>query len=375
MVTRANVPEAAPAQQAGTGRIQPGSRRHLRRGRRRGATAVAALASLLSLVAAGCGSKSPSAAASPIVVGSPECAHCLAMSLLGPKIGSHPVSFEPFGTLTALTAAMASNRVQVGQIDYTGLVSFLAQGLPIVAISGEVNGGSDFVVSPSLNLAAGDWAGLKAIVEKDKAAGHPFTIASNFGSVQDIELRLQLPTEGIDPNNDLNIVNVPYQGMAAALQNGSAQGAVPVQPFAESITMGNYGAHFAYPYDQPASDLTNVVVVTKSFLAAHPSEVQQIAGGMNTLVSYLKTSAGMAAWARAVEKYDNVSAPVTTAALSQLTPDLAIPFSQVQAFAGAMYTQKLISSPVTTETLQAAIDYTPLSQATGQSTAALGANQ
>jgi hypothetical protein len=49
----------------------------------------------------------------------------------------------------------------------------------------EVNGGSDFILAPSLKLKANDWAAFKALAAMDKAAGEPLKIASQFGSVQD----------------------------------------------------------------------------------------------------------------------------------------------------------------------------------------------
>jgi ABC-type nitrate/sulfonate/bicarbonate transport system substrate-binding protein len=335
--------------------------------------AVAVLAACGSSGGGGGASQSGSASKGTIVVAAPECAHCLAMSLLQGKIPGYNVKFQSFGTLTELTAGLASGKIDVGQIDYTGLVSFIDKNLPIVAISGEVNGGSDFVVSPSVKVAAGDWAGLKTLLDQDKSSGHKFTIASQFGTVQDIELRLELPKYGIDPDNDVNLVNVQYQGMAQALQSGSADAAIPVQPFAASITLGNTGVHFAYPYDQAAGNLTNVVVVNKDFLSKHPDEVAAIASGMNTLVPYLKTPQGQQDWAAAVEKYTGVSADDVNAALTQLTPQIEMPFAQVQAIAAAMFKQNLITTDLSAATLQQHMDYGPLATATGRSQQDLGA--
>jgi ABC-type nitrate/sulfonate/bicarbonate transport system substrate-binding protein len=208
---------------------------------------------------------------------------------------------------------------------------------------------------------------------KDKAAGSALKIASQFGTVQDIELRLELPKYGIDPTTDVNLVNVPYQGMAQALHNGSVQAAIPVQPFAAAITNGGFGTHFAYPYNQAAGNLTNVVVVNKNFLAQHPAEVAAIVKGMTNLVPYLKTTAGQTAWASAVEKYTGTSAADVKTALGQLTPDIDMPFTQIQAISGAMYAQKLITTDLSAATLQQHVDYAPLAKATGQSLTAVGA--
>jgi ABC-type nitrate/sulfonate/bicarbonate transport system substrate-binding protein len=331
---------------------------------------------MTTLAAATGGASSASAATSEptVVVAAPECAHCLAMDVLGSQMKGYKVKFESFSTLTDLTAGLASGAIDIGQIDYTGLVSFISKGLPIVAISGEVNGGSDFVLSPKLHVPAGNWTALKALVAKDKAAGHPLTIASQFGTVQDIELRLELPKYGIDPSSDVDLVNVPYQGMAQALNNGSVQAAIPVQPFAAQITLGGYADHFAFPYNQAAGDLTNVVVVTKSFLASHPAEVAAVATGMEKLVPYLKTSAGHAAWAAAIEKYTSLDTKTVDAALTQLTPDINMPFEQIQAIAKAMYTQQLISTPLSAATIKAHVDYQPLAHTTGRTEASFGAD-
>lgn len=355
-----------------------------------------ALAVSISLLAAACSSSSKSAGTAAgssgtaagssattaaataskgtIVVASPECAHCLAMALLPGQVSGYDVKFEALGTLTDLTASLASGAINVAQIDYTGLVSFLSKGIPLVAISGEVNGGSDFVVAPKVAVAANDWTGLKNLIMSEKAAGHPMQIASEFGTVQDIELRLQLPKYGIDPNSDVDFVNVPYQGMAQALNSGSVEAAIPVQPFAAQITLGGFAKHFAFPYDQAAGNLTNVVVVTKSYLASHPDAVAAIAAGMLKLVPYLKTSAGQSAWAAAVEKYTSLPANAVTTALAQLTPDINMPFTQVEAVATAMYNQKLIAAPIPTSELSGDIDYQPLATASGQSPMTFGAS-
>jgi ABC-type nitrate/sulfonate/bicarbonate transport system substrate-binding protein len=320
------------------------------------------------------GTAAASSAAKPtIVVAAPECAHCLAMALLSKEMPGYNVKFESFSTLTALTAGLASGAIDVGQIDYTGLVSFIDKDLPIVAISGEVNGGSDFVLAPADKLPANNWTAFKALVAKDKAAGNPLKIASQFGTVQDIELRLELPEYGIDPDTDVDMVNVPYQGMAQALHNGSVQAAIPVQPFAAAITNGGFGVHFAYPYNQAAGDLTNVVVVSKSFLAQHPSQVAAIAKGMTDLVPYLKTSAGQAAWAAAIEQYTGTSAADVKTAMAQLTPAIDMPFAQIQAISSAMFAQKLITTDLSKSTLLQHVDYAPLATASGETQTAVGA--
>lgn len=341
---------------------------------RRLAAAVAAGLVAVAMLA-GCGSTDKADAGSggkkTINVAAPQCAHCLAMYLLDGKVPGYKVNVSTFKDLASLEASLASGKVAVAQIDYTGLLSMIDKGAPIEAISGEVNGGSDFVVSPKLKLAADDWPAFKALVAARKKSGEPLKIASQFGTVQDIELRLELPAKGIS-NSDVDYVNVPYQGMAQALTHGSVQAAIPVQPVAATITNTGAGAHFAYPYDQAAGNLTNVVVANKSYAASHPKVIEAMAKGLSNLVAYLPTSQGQADWAAAIKKYSGTNDADTKTAMAQLKPDLTMPFSQIVAVAHAMYEQKLITHDFTEDQLKKYVDYAPLAKATGKTPTQLG---
>lgn len=296
------------------------------------------------------------------------------MALLPEQIDKkYKTSFQSFQTLQAVSTSISSGRLDVAQVDYTGLVSFLSKGLPVVAISGQVNGGSDMLARKGLDLTPDDWNSLKTLVAKDKAAGTKLKVGTEFGTVQDIETRLQLPKLGIDPNTDVEMVNTPSQGMGAALSNGSVDVATVVQPFAASVLSSGDAFHFEYPYDQPAGNLTNVVVVSKTFLKEHPDEVAAVAGGMGKLIPYLTTDPGQKEWVNAILKYTDVKRGPITSVVGQLEPDVSIPFDKVQAIAESMYKRKLISKPLTKADLEASIDYAPLAKATGKSTRALGA--
>lgn len=340
---------------------------------------IATLAAGATFLSA-CGTSSPAPSstskASPsqpiaVTVGSPSCAQCLAMTLLG-KVDPHiHVTYKQFANAPDATTAVAAGKVDVAQIVYTGLVSAASTNLPIVAISGEVNGGSDFIVGSNVKVAPNNWTALRRLILADKKAGHKFTIASYFGTVQDIEIRLELPRYGISPS-DVNIVNVPYPAMAAALKSGSVNAAAEVQPFAAYILQNHLGNHFAYPYNQPAGNLTNVVVVSRSYLKSNPAAVAAIAQAMAKLIPYLSTPTGKAAFAAAIEKYDHQPPKVVDAALKTVSPDIAMPFTRLKAMGLAMYKQGLIPSPVTTASLLKMVDYGPLEKATGKSLKVLG---
>lgn len=330
---------------------------------------------MTTVLATACGS---SGGGSPsddsISIGAPACAHCLAMALLPQELGSgYKTSFQSFNTLQAAVTGVSSGKLDVAQVDYTGLIGMLSKGLPVTVLSGQVNGGSDLLARKGLDVKPNDWNSLKALVKKDLAAGQKLKIGTEFGTVQDIETRLQLPVLGINPNTDVDMVNVPSQGAAAALANGSVDLDTVVQPFAASALASGDAFHFEYPYDQPAGDLTNVVVVNNAWAKAHPDLVEAVAKAMSKLVKYLTTPAGQRDWVNAIEKYTSVSKSAVMTAVAQLSPDIKIPFSQVQAVANAMYQRRLISQPFTTAELEKSINYTWLEKATSESASQLGA--
>lgn len=83
---------------------------------------------------------------------------------------------------------------------YLQVVSAADQHLPIVAVTGHVNGGSDFILKNSLRVPPNDWALLKKIILADARAHRWFTIASAYGTIQDLEIRGELLAQGINPS-------------------------------------------------------------------------------------------------------------------------------------------------------------------------------
>ncbi|MEY2342541.1 ABC transporter substrate-binding protein [Acidithiobacillus sp. IBUN Pt1247-S3] len=304
-------------------------------------------------------------------VGAPECAHCLAMALLGPIIDGHKVSFHPFSALSPLVSSLITGRIQIAQVDYPSLVSLASKDVPIVAISGEVNGGSDFVLNSRIKITPNDWNRLRQAIQKLVTGGKTFSIASQYGTVQNVDIRLALVKHGI-PLEDVKFINVPFQGMAGALQSYEVDAAVPVQPVAAQITMSHIADHFSYLENQPAGNLTNVVIVTRTFYKAHPALVDHIGSAMVHLVEYIKTPSGRRAWELKIEKYTDFSSAVVKHAMATLVPDYKMPLGKIGVIGVNMFQQGLISRKMDASEMKHYVNYGPLMFATKSSAATLG---
>lgn len=303
-----------------------------------------------------------------INVGAPECAHCLAMALLGPKIGGKEVKFTPYTTLSTLVTSLLTNHEQIAQIDYPSLVSLISKDEPIVAISGEVNGGTDFVLENSMDIDPGNWVKLKRIIN---SASEKFTIGSQFGTVQNVDIRLALIKHGIDLKK-VQFVNVPFQGMYGALASHQIDSAVPVQPVAADITMNKIAKHFSYLFNQPAGNLTNVVIMTKKFYDNNPQLDNQIAKSMVNLINYIQTDKGREGWENVVTKYVKYDKDIISHSLITLVPDYNMPLSKIKAISNSMYDTGFISKKLNDDELKACIKYKYLSLATGKTPEQLG---
>src|ERR1700730_14467991 len=94
---------------------------------------------------------------SKIILGYSKCAHCFPMALtpgLTDKLTIEPIGFN---TDSDVLTALVSKSVDVAQVTYLHFITALDKGFDVVAISGQINGGSEILVQPTLALAAGDW--------------------------------------------------------------------------------------------------------------------------------------------------------------------------------------------------------------------------
>lgn len=309
----------------------------------------------------------------PLVLGGLQGTNCIAFSLIDKFMPGYEVEYRQFNTVADITTATIRGEIHAAQIIYTALVSLASNNVPITAMSGQVNGGSDIVIRNDIDLKVDDWVAFKAMAADMKKKGKPFKLGSFFGSVQDIELRLQLLKYGVDPLKDVDILNIPYPGMDQALYRGDVDAVVPVQPFGVAMELEKHGKHFAYPYDQAAGNLTNMIMVSQRSMKENYPMVVHIAKGMYELTEFLKTPAGSKAWAAAALKYSNVSDSAIQLTIKQLIPDYRMPMNNMLAMSKAMFDNGFIKTNMSRTEFSKYVSYKPLHDATKLSFSELGA--
>ncbi|GAB4057633.1 ABC transporter substrate-binding protein [Uliginosibacterium sediminicola] len=305
-----------------------------------------------------------------IKLGFAKCAHCLPMSLTPGLTSEANIEANAFNSGNDVLTALVSKSIDVAQITYLHYITALDRGFDVVAISGQVNGGSEILTAKGIDLKPNDWDGLKKLIAEYKAKDKPFRVAASRGNAQDIHMRGELMLHGIDPNKDIQFINIPNPSdHSAALQRGEVEMLCSVEPFASQIRLSGVGKNFALPYNQAAGNLTNLIVTRSDVIKNDPKGVQATVGAVVKLVDMLKTD--RKSWVEVINKYTAMDATVANEALKNAFPDYAMHRKQAQAIAVMMKDLKYISKDVAAD-VDTHMDYSFLSAVTGKPKTALG---
>jgi ABC-type nitrate/sulfonate/bicarbonate transport system substrate-binding protein len=306
----------------------------------------------------------------PLKLGFAKCAHCLPMALTPGLAKGVIIEATGFNSGNDVLTALVSKSIDVAQVTYLHYVTALDKGFDVVAISGQINGGSECLSAPALNLSKGDWEAFKRILEKAKTAGAPLKVAASRGNAQDIHMRGAFAKQGIDVNKDLQFVNIPNPSdHIAALRRGEIDMICTVEPFASQIRMADAGKSFVLPYDQAAGNLTNIVVTRSDVIASRRADVQAAVAAVVALVDMLK--ADKSAWLEVITRLTGLDGAIAAAALENAFPDYALHRPETVAIARMMKDLKYVSSDVTAA-MDRTMDYSFLEAVTKRSRNELG---
>jgi ABC-type nitrate/sulfonate/bicarbonate transport system substrate-binding protein len=317
------------------------------------------------------GSYGAAHAADPqIKLGFAKCAHCVPMALTPQLAKGVSIDATAFTSGNDVLTALVSKSVDVAQVTYLHFVTALDKGFDIVAISGQVNGGSELLSAPALNLKADDWDALKKLIADRKKAGQPLRVAASRGNAQDLHMRGVLATHGINPDKDVQFINIPNPAdHAPALQRNEIDLVSTVEPFASQIRLTGAGKHFDFPYDQAAGKLTNLIVTRSDVIKDKPQAVQATVDAVVVLVDKLKNDHQL--WVQTITKYTALDPNVAAAALDNAYPDYAMYQKQTLAIAKMMKDLHYVSTDVSGQ-IATHMDYGFLAKATGKSKSELG---
>jgi sulfonate transport system substrate-binding protein len=149
-------------------------------------------------------------------------------------------------------------------------------------VSGTASGGAFLVVKPSINSAA-DLKGKKVA-------------SPQLGNTQDVALRTWLKDHGLETTTtgggDVSVVPQDNSTTLTAFQAGQIDGAWVPEPWATRLVKEGGGKVLVDERTLwPQSKFTTTtLVVTKSFLDAHPDVVEHLIEGLDNSIAYIKSN-------------------------------------------------------------------------------------
>ncbi|RZL98538.1 MAG: ABC transporter substrate-binding protein [Variovorax sp.] len=305
-----------------------------------------------------------------IKLGYAKCAHCTPLSLTPQNAANVKLEAIGFNTGNDVLTALLSKSIDVAQVTYLHYATALDKGFDVVAISGQVNGGSQILVGNDLPIKENDWASLKKVIADHKAAGKPFRVAASRGNAQDIHMRGAFAKQGIDVNKDVQFINIPNPSdHVQALRRGEIELICSVDPFATQIRQLNAAKFFAYPYDQAAGKLTNLIVTRSDVIAAKPKGVEETVRAIVKVNDLMTADKGL--FVDTIQKVTGLDKAIAAGAVENLYPDYRMYRAPAVAIGSMMRDLKYIGSDVSAA-IDKNMDYRFLEAATGKPKSALG---
>jgi len=199
------------------------------------------------------------------------------------------VEVIPFSDSTEIKNAVVTGSADFGVTGITSALQGAVQGQPFVVVASAADGGSAVVAREASDVE--DVAGLRG-----KRIGYV------PGSAQDILLRLTLRQAGLDPEGDVELVNIGFSDMADALAGGEIDAFSGAEIGPSNALVAGRAEVVTYPYDTPVRKINIVLGTSRALVEDDPQLVETMVQAHAQAADYMANNTEE--WADAVsEKY------------------------------------------------------------------------
>lgn len=248
------------------------------------------------------------------------------------------VEFEVvlFDTSSDIKNAIVSGSVDFGVTGAASVITGVSQQQDVTIVASSADGGTRIVASPEIETPE-DLVGAKV--------GYP------MGATQEILLKETLESLGIDPAQDVELVNLPFAEMANAYSSGQIDAFISAE-VGPSIAIQEDAHELTSPYETGIGRTNIVLATTASLAEENPDLVQDV---VDTHVAATEHMAGNTGeWAdRMVEEFA-LERPVIETAIENTWPRWEIDADYektLQAMNDEMVAFDQVSDPADTEAL------------------------
>lgn len=223
-----------------------------------GGVVAAASASLIRPVQAQVGS-----ASNPLVIATGRFHGFLPAYQLPDRLKADGITAKiiEFPSATERLEAVAAGYAQVSYAGLTASVILRARGKDVVVVASTNEKGRALVASPDI----GDVKGLRGK-----------KIGVTFGSIEHITLVATLKKAGLDPQRDVQLVNIPAPDQPVAFSSKSLDAFMAFEPWATFGVQRFGGKVLAYPYDTPVGAIDSGIETNERFIAENRNIVASV---------------------------------------------------------------------------------------------------
>jgi NitT/TauT family transport system substrate-binding protein len=193
---------------------------------------------------------------------------------------------KDFSDSTAALRALEQGELEVANTTSQHLVRAITEGIDVVWVAGWGGGYNVLVARKDFNVPAGNPSALKAAIDQRKGQ---VKIGVPTGSLQHAKLLSFLRATKIDPDKDVQVVNVPFPNHPRALEAGEVDLAMTLAGFG-ALAMEKSGARLVQHLFDSASGKQEVgFIVHRRLIQRNPDLVQRI---VNSHVEAMKLFVG-----------------------------------------------------------------------------------
>ncbi len=191
--------------------------------------------------------------------------------------GKHNLTFTQniFNDSTAVILALQQKQLDWGNITSQHVIRWIDQGMDLVLVSGFGGGYNVLVTASKLDLAKGDMAAFKALVDRRKGS-NKLKIGVPTGSLQHLKLVTFLNGLAINPDQDVDILNIPFPEHPRALDGGQIDMAMTLAAFGALSIVNGSGKFFDHLYGAGLGQWEVGFAVRKDMVKDTPDVVQRI---------------------------------------------------------------------------------------------------
>jgi ABC-type nitrate/sulfonate/bicarbonate transport system substrate-binding protein len=154
--------------------------------------------------------------------------------------------FKDFRDSSAVMLAIEQGELDIGNTTVQHLVRAMEEGIPVVWVAGWGGGYNVLVSAKPLGVAKDDWKGLAELAKKRAGERKPLKFGVPTGSMQHLKLVAALKAAAINPDKDVEIVNVPFPTHPRAIEGGEVDFAMTLATFGALSIHSGKGALFAH---------------------------------------------------------------------------------------------------------------------------------